>query len=228
MTERITSEDAFSAEQSCSHEASELINANSALVYGLAKRFEGRGTEREELIQSGFVGLACAAKSFDASKGAAFSSYAFKFVEGAIRECIRKNRLIAVPRSEYAALSELAAFSCAERTAEAENELSKKRFEIDARAGTVPISRFSSGGEDGETPLNELAVYAGFEEECISGIFVRSALSKLEALERSVMILRYFQEKTQVETAKLLKISQSAVSKKEKAALLKLRALLEN
>jgi|GEM_PF-3169953 len=195
---------------------SELIEEHMGLVYGLAKRFSGRGTERDELVQSGFVGLARAAASFDASRGSAFSSYAFKFVEGAMRECIRSDRLIRMPRidRENAALDEAALVENAFAS-----ELLKKPLSIDA---------FFCGGEETGAKIESLAVYAGFEEDCIQSAYVRELLNRLEPIEKSIVILRFFMEKTQTETAKTLNVSQSRVSRCERAALIKLRALIES
>ena len=76
-----------------------FILKNLPLVRAVAKRFSGRGAEPEELVQAGSVGLIIAAKSFDKTRGVSFASYAFRFIEGEIRRCIRENTLIRLPRS---------------------------------------------------------------------------------------------------------------------------------
>ncbi len=195
---------------------SELIEEHVGLVYGLVKRFLGRGTERDELVQSGFVGLARAAASFDASRGSAFSSYAFKFIEGAMRECIRSERLIRMPRIEY------------ENRVLDEEERIQTAFASELLKRPLSIDSFSCGGEENFAKFESLAAYSGFEDDCIKNAYIREMLNRLEPIEKNIVILRFFVEKTQKEAAKLLKISQSRVSKCEKAALIKLRTLIES
>lgn len=194
----------------------ELIEEHAGLVYGLAKRFSGRGTDRDELIQSGFVGLARAAADFDDSRGSAFSSYAFKFIEGAMRECIRSERLIRIPRIE-----------CENRTLD-EAERIETAFASELLKRPLSIDAFSCGGEENFAKFESLAAYSGFEDECIKSAYIREMLNRLEPIEKNIVILRFFMEKTQTEAAKMLKISQSRVSKCEKAALIKLRTLIES
>lgn len=205
-----------------------LINDHAGLVYGLAKRFSGRGCEPAEIIQSGFVGLAYAASRFNSSKGASFPSYAFKFVEGAMREFVRSDRLIRVPRSEYSKVSEAYSKSGIEGIETNGSELVEKAFKAELMLKPISLDAALRSDEENSAAGKELAVSVGFEEECISAAFMREALDRLETLERSVIVLRFYVEKTQAETAETLRISQSTVSRYEKSALFKLRRFIEN
>ncbi len=107
--------------------------ANLRLVRAMARRFSGRGAEYEELYQCGCLAMVNAAASFDAKRGAAFSSYAYKFIEGGMRECLRKARRTALPAAEGAGFEERSIASLSVRAA-----LSK----LDPRERAVLKSRF--------------------------------------------------------------------------------------
>ena len=70
-----------------------IIAANLGLVRSIASRFTGRGTEYEDLVQIGSLGLIKALKNFDLSAGTCFSTYAVPMVTGEIK----KHPAIAVP-----------------------------------------------------------------------------------------------------------------------------------
>lgn len=203
-----------------------LVECHAGLVYALARRFEGRGTDREELIQSGFVALSTAAASFDSKKGAAFSSYAFKFVEGAMRECIRNDRLIRIPRSEYMLAGKAFAEVCSENNGADCEELAERLFAFELRSRPISLDSFTNDGDGTLGTSKELAFSDGFEDECINSALIKAALEKLEPIEKNVITLRYFRDVNQIETARILNVSQATVSRTEKSALLKLRELL--
>ena len=77
---------------------SKLMELNSGLVNGLAYRFRGRGTDFEDLVQIGSIGLLKAIRSFDLSRGFAFSTYAVPLIIGEIRRFLRDDGAIKVSR----------------------------------------------------------------------------------------------------------------------------------
>lgn len=216
-----------------------LIDEHSKLVFALAKRFTHRGVETEELIQSGFVGLIGAAKSFDPSFGAAFSSYAFKFIEGAMRECVRMNRLILLPKSRFNYLLKLKAQADALSligegavgTDEAAKRLGMDAIELASGLTELDMALNISSLDDAlhvSSPQNGQPEYETLnpEDACIDRAYLNDLLDKTEKLERQVLELRFLSDKTQAETAEQLDISQASVSKIEKSALLKLKKLI--
>ena len=78
---------------------SELIELNSGLVRTIAFRFRGRGTELEDLIQIGTIGMIKAIRSFALERGTAFSTYAVPLIVGEIRRHLRDDGMIRVSRS---------------------------------------------------------------------------------------------------------------------------------
>ena len=62
----------------------EMISGNLGLVHSIVRRFEHRGCEREELFQTGCIGLIKAIEHFDLSLQLAFSTYAVPIILGEI------------------------------------------------------------------------------------------------------------------------------------------------
>ncbi len=211
----------------------DLINGNLLLVHSLCKRFKGKGIEYDDLYSAGCVGLINAADRFDETRGFAFSTYAVPVILGEIKRLFRDGGAVKVSRS----LKELSL-----RAAKEKEILSKtlsrepKISELAERLGvseaetaealcsaSVPISL--SGSDDGETPV-ELPVSFG-EEQIIERISLLNALGMLDEGDKRLIAFRYFEHKTQSETAKRLNMTQVQVSRREKKILLTLREWLK-
>lgn len=74
----------------------ELYTANYGLIFWIAKRFSGLA-ELDDMIQEGFFGLYTAAKLYDNSKEAKFSTYATFWIKRAIKQYIEKNAAVSIP-----------------------------------------------------------------------------------------------------------------------------------
>ena len=66
------------------------------------------------------------------------------------------------------------------------------------------------------------------QEKLLDKVLLEELLGRLEAEERKLIYMRYFQDMTQTEIARQLHISQVQVSRMEKRILKKLKKLLEN
>ena len=76
----------------------EFVSRNMGLVVSIAKRFTGRGTDYEDLVQIGCMGLIKAADKFDDSLGFKFSTYAVPVIMGEIKRHLRDNSYIKISR----------------------------------------------------------------------------------------------------------------------------------
>lgn len=75
-----------------------LVSSNLRLVIQIARRFQGRGLELEDLIQEGNLGLIRAAELFDPDRGIRFSTYATRWiVQKLSRACDNHSRVIRIP-----------------------------------------------------------------------------------------------------------------------------------
>ena len=77
----------------------QLVIDNAGLVRSIAVRFRDRGTDMEDLMQIGTIGMIKAIRSFDTARGTAFSTYAVPLIVGEIRRHFRDDGLIRVSRS---------------------------------------------------------------------------------------------------------------------------------
>ena len=203
-----------------------LAMLNAPLVYSIAGRFSGRGADMSDLIESGNIGLVKAMKTFDFSHGCAFSTYAVPLIFGEIRRFLRDDGIIKVSREE----KRLSALLLAER----ERRLSSgEDADIASVARAIGISPqdassvlFASSpvrsldeaaydDEDGAT-LGSTICDEEAEMRQFDRFALRMAIEKLSDEHRRLIILRYFRDLSQTETARILGITQGKVSREEK------------
>ena len=79
--------------------AEQLVVENSGLIWSIARRYFGRGTEPDDLYQLGCVGFLKAVAGFDLSYGTQFSTYAVPKIAGEIRRFLRDDGQVKVSRS---------------------------------------------------------------------------------------------------------------------------------
>lgn len=209
------------------YEAGErLAELNAPLVYSIAGRFAGRGADMSDLVESGNIGLVKAMKTFDFSHGCVFSTYAVPLIFGEIRRFLRDDGIIKVSREE----KRLSALLCAER----ERRLSAgEDADIASVAAAVGISpQDASSALFASSPVRSLDESAYDEDDgttlgstiCDEEAEIRQfdrfalhmAIEKLSESHRRLIILRYFRDLSQTETAKILGLTQVKVSREEK------------
>lgn len=212
------------------HNRDNLICDNVGLVHSCAKRFKGRGIEYDDLYQAGCMGLIKAADGFDSERGFKFSTYAVPVILGEMKRLFRDGGSIKVGR----ALKELSLkvsreserFLKAEERSPTVSELAEI-LSVDSNdivqaigAGIAPLS-LTVSSEDDE---RELDVEVEAPEEKISDLLaLKQVISDLSAKDRKLIIMRYFKENTQTQTAKVLGMSQVQVSRREKVILKELK-----
>lgn len=212
-----------------------LVNENSGLIWSVARRFIGRGTETEDLYQLGCIGFLKAVDGFDLEFGTQFSTYAVPKISGEIRRFLRDDGAIKVSRTlkEQAACiksmrNHLTSTLGREPTiAEIANQTGYTPEEIamaeTATAGTESIHR--EMGEEGFS-LENILTDTETEERLVEKIALRQAVEKLGERERMVIQLRYFHGLTQERVSKVLAVSQVQISRIEKKALSHLKEML--
>jgi len=217
-------------------EASEaLITENSGLIWAVARRFIGRGTEPDDLYQLGCLGFLKAVEGFDPEFGTQFSTYAVPKIGGEIRRFLRDDGAVKVSRSikEQAATiksirSRLTAALGREPTIQEISRQTGFTPEEIAMAETATAATESIQRETGEEgfSLENVLTDTESEEKMVEKIALRQAIDGLPERERMVIQLRYFHGLTQQRVAKVLNVSQVQVSRIEKKALAQLRELM--
>ncbi len=204
-----------------------LIRDNYTLVTSVAKRFIGRGCELEDLIQIGLIGMLKAIRSFDITKGNAFSTYAVPMIMGEIRKFLRDDGLIKVSRirkqNGYAiikAKEKYASENGREPTVSELSDMCKLSCEeiCEALDAISPVYSLSAvvGDNEGLTLENSLAASENPFESEIERIALLDSINSLEPTWRKIIILRYYKCLSQQETAAKLGMTQVKISREEK------------
>ena len=239
--------------QSGDKEAREvLIEKNLGLVHHIVRRFAGRGCDMEDLFQIGTIGLIKAIDKFDLSQGVKFSTYAVPMITGEIKRflwddvlvkgsrTIKENALkVRMARQRlWANLNREPSLLEISR----ESGLSREEIVLAMEAGAEVESLYSAVYQDDGSEMylvdrvvqnQGTASAAGLgglcdgndyeKERLLDHMLLSQLLDSLEASDRELIYMRYFQNKTQVEIAAILGVSQVQVSRMEKKILLRLR-----
>lgn len=213
----------------------ELICNNTGLVRSIATRFQDRGTELEDLIQIGTLGMIKAIRSFDLSRETTFSTYAVPLIIGEIRRHLRDDGLIKISRGQRKlgmelmnARHQILTFEGREpRIDELANlcgvTAEEAAIAIDAVAPVSSLSE-SIGSDDSVLTLESRIADEDNEIERLSdSIALEEAMAKLPPLWKKIVLLRYYRNLTQQETAMRLGLSQVKVSREEKKIMAFLR-----
>ena len=215
--------------------AEQLVVENSGLIWSIARRYFGRGTEPDDLYQLGCVGFLKAVAGFDLSYGTQFSTYAVPKIAGEIRRFLRDDGQVKVSRS----LKERAAQIHQARTRLTgtlgrEPAVSELAAELGLTPEEIAMAETATGmaesiqresGDEGFS-LEDVLCTDGMEDRILESLSLRNALSHLTERERMVIDLRYFHGLTQQKIAGLLGVSQVQVSRIETKALTNLRTYL--
>lgn len=212
-----------------------LITENAGLIWSVARRFMGRGTEADDLYQLGCLGFLKAVEGFDPEYGTQFSTYAVPKIAGEIRRFLRDDGAVKVSRGlkEQAAAIKVARnhLTSALGREPTVQEISRQTGftpEEIAMAETATAATESIQRETGDEgfSLENVLTDTESEEKMVERIALRQAIERLPEREGMVIKLRYFHCLTQERVAKVLSVSQVQVSRIEKKALEHLRQLM--
>ena len=217
----------------------QLLEENTGLIWCVAKRFYGRGTEPEDLFQIGSIGLLKAIDKFDLSYDVKISTYAVPMVSGEIKRFLRDDGMIKVSRSlkEIAYRAYLAGEKLREETGQ-EPTIEEIAEKIEVEKETLVLAMEASSeveslqktiyqGDGNEILLmDKIVEEEEREEKILNTLLLKQLLGELGERERELLFLRYFGNKTQGEVGKMMGISQVQVSRMEKRILQDLRKRL--
>ncbi len=213
----------------------ELSLLNEPLVFSIAGRFSSRG-DMSDLVECGTIGLVKAMNTFDFERGCAFSTYAVPLIFGEIRRFLRDDGPIKVSREE----KRLCAMLNAERERRAavgESTSVKELAEAFGISMQDAAAALSAGApmrsldeqafedDDGVT-LGSVIGNEDEEQSNFERLALRYAIDRLDDLQRQLVLLRYYRDFSQTETARILGLSQVKVSREEKKIMQKLKTLM--
>ncbi len=216
----------------------QLIKENSGLIWNVVRRFMGRGYETEDLYQIGAIGLIRAIDKFNFEYEVKFSTYAVPLISGEIKRFLRDDGMIKVSRTlkenqwkikrvMEKLQKEKGREPAVEEIAE---ELSMEPEEImlsmEAVVEVESMDQSIYGKDGNEISLKDRVASAKNEqEELMDKLFLQQLLGTLDERDRMLIILRYFENKTQNQVAEILGISQVQVSRLEKKILRRMKEL---
>ncbi len=233
--------DLISKSQNGDREATaKIIEANQGLVWSVVKKFAGRGLEFDDLYQIGVIGLIKCIEKFDTSFEVKFSTYAVPMIMGEIRRFLRDDGMIKISRP----IKELAI-----KIKYAKDEFTREKgvmptiSELAEMLGVtnediilaLDVTRDveslyqSANRSDGSTVylLDKVPSKNNDEEKIIDNLALTQVIERLPNKEKEIIKLRYFEDKTQCEVAKIIGVSQVQVSRIEKKVLLTMRNSFE-
>ncbi|WP_227766075.1 RNA polymerase sporulation sigma factor SigF [Zhaonella formicivorans] len=217
-----------------------LINCNLKLVFNLVQRFENRGYELEDLFQIGTIGLMKAIDKFDFSYNVKFSTYAVPMIIGEIRRFLRddspvkvsravKETAYKIHRTRENLIKELGREPTISEIAE-RLEVPREEIINAMEAVQMPTSIHETLYQDEGDPIYILDQLSDEKEQesWFDKIALKEVLKKLPEKHRQVILLRFFQDKTQIEVAQVVGLSQVQVSRIERQALKNIKELLNS
>jgi RNA polymerase sporulation-specific sigma factor len=217
-----------------------LVEVNTPLVSSICKKFINRGYEYEDIFQIGSMGLVKAINNFDSSFNVKFSTYAVPMIIGEIKRFLRDDGMIKVSRNtkilakklhydkeslikelnREPTIDELVEFSKVDKedvifALESVNNMQYLYDTIHQDEGTpvLLIDKLSESPEEDNNMIDKIAL--------------KEAINSLDTKSKQIIMLRYFKDKTQIQVAKMLGISQVQVSRIEKKVLVLMRKHLE-
>lgn len=222
-----------------------LFEKNAGLIHHVIKRYTGRGYETEDLFQLGAIGLLKAIEKFDTEYGVCFSTYAVPMIAGEVRRFMRDDGMVKVSRGIKENIwklnrtrEELHNRLGREVTLKELSQASGVPMEdvvlaIDAGREVESIYRTVYQSDGNEIYLLDMikeGQQAGHGytmqdegEGVLDRMLLEQLMNQLDKRERMLIRMRFYENKTQVQVAQSLGMSQVQVSRLEKKVLIRMR-----
>ena len=209
----------------------EILTANQGLLRTIVGRFKDRGVDTEDLYQIGTIGMIKAVRSFDLDRGTAFSTYAVPLIFGEIRRHLRDEGPIKISRYYKklgATIINLRNNILSSEGREAHVDELARLCEVSVEDAAMaieamnPIASFSDnafGADEDGAELGEVIADTDSEDEferLRDRIAISEAIKKMPELWQKIVLLRYYRDRTQQQTADALGLSQVKISREEK------------
>ncbi len=210
-----------------------LVEENQGLIWNIAKRFLGRGYDKEDIYQIGCMGFIKAIRRFDASFEVKLSTYAVPYILGEIKKFLRDDGPIKVSRSlkelnvkineiqnEYTKLGKELSLEEISKVLKTPKEEIILAVESSKQIESIESTTYINNKSNNELSLMDTLSTNKDEANIITNrIVVQKLINNLEEREKKIILLRFFKDKTQSDVAKILGISQVQVSRIEKKIL---------
>ncbi|MCL2703595.1 MAG: SigF/SigG family RNA polymerase sporulation sigma factor [Defluviitaleaceae bacterium] len=209
-----------------------LVKRNAGLIWSIARRFSGRGCDLDDLYQIGAIGLIKCIDKFDTEYGVKFSTYAVPMILGEIKRFLRDDGIIKVsrPLKEMAMKARYTHLMLQQKLGKpptidelaAAMETDSEELVLAMESGFEIESLHSVIGQGDGSPIyliDRLGSDSGGDDNMVDIIALKQIISELDKKDRTVIVMRYFQDKTQTEVARAIGVSQVQISRIEKRVL---------
>lgn len=167
----------------------EILEVNKGLIWSIVKKFIGKGYETEDIYQIACIGFIKAIQRFRFDFGNELSTYSVQYMLGEIKKFFRDDGIIHISRNRK-----------------------EEGFKL-------KIESINNEIYEGKEKLEMLDSNEDEQTRLIDKLTVLDMIKKLNKREKEIIELRYFKDKTQVQVAEILGISQVHVSRIEKKIL---------
>ena len=209
-----------------------MIKGNLKLILSVLKKFNSKREMMDDLFQVGCIGLIKAIDNFDLCHGVKFSTYAVPMIIGEIRRYLRDNGSVRVSRSlkdiAYKTIGIKEEYIKTHQREPKVEEIAKilgvEAIDVIMALEAIqdPVSIYTpiyDNGSDVIELIDQISDDDAIEKKLTTEKMIKKALLILDDREKSIIQDRYFNDKTQMEIALELGISQAQVSRLEKNAL---------
>ena len=210
-----------------------LVEENQGLIWNIAKRFLGRGYDKEDIYQIGCMGLIKAIRRFDSNYAVQLSTYAVPYILGEIKKFLRDDGPVKVSRSlkelnvkinelqkEYINNGKELSLIEISKILKVPKEEIILAIESSKQIESIENAKYSNSKSDKDLSVIETLSNNKDEANLITNkIVIQKLIENLDERERKIILLRFYKDKTQSEVAKVLGISQVQVSRIEKKIL---------
>lgn len=214
----------------------QVASENLGLVWSVVRRFSGRGYDLEDLYQIGCIGLLKCIDKFELSYDVKFSTYAVPMIMGEIKRFLRDDGMVKVSRSlketaykvyvtRERMVNEMGMEPTLEELASC-LEIDKEDIVVAMEANSEVESIYKTIYQNDGNSIYLIDKLVSVEDEsqkAVNQLALEELMSDLDEKEKTIITMRYFEDKTQTEIAKIVGISQVQVSRIEKKVLLKMR-----
>ena len=203
----------------------QLIVHNMPLIKSIAARYRNKMIEYDDLLQLGAMGLVKAINNFDVSFGVRFSTYAVPMIAGEIKRFIRDDGAIKVSRalkSTSLKIQQITSEYKQEHGDAPDVAYLADKLGVDPQeivfamdSSKYPVSIYEKFDDDNSQCVMDKLSDGENSDEMIDKMIIKDFIKSLPEREKTVIVLRYFKDKTQSEIAKILGVSQVQVSRIE-------------
>lgn len=214
-------------------EMAKLVEENQGLIWNIAKRFLGRGYDKEDIYQIGCMGFIKSIRRFDASFEVKLSTYAVPYILGEIKKFLRDDGPVKISRSlkelnvkineiqkEYLKRGKEIGIVELSKELKVSKEEIIMAIESAQQTESIESTKYTNNKSDKDLSLMDTLSTNKDEATLITNkIALQKLINNLNEREKKIILLRFYKDKTQAEVAKILGISQVQVSRIEKKIL---------